>query len=170
MVFSSFPTCRWKVCFCCPGTESSHPQECIPSNDMDRLKVLSVRPTGQVPGENQAGVCGETCSMWAARLLGADTWPLSFSGAHMQRRRREPIQDSCVKGETYSSKTEAWQRQFRSDFLSQPPRLVGAASPLTLLGLLTCVLLWATVICPQETEILVYQSLKPFDICPLGRS
>lgn len=42
--------------------------------------------------------------------------------------------------------------------------------PLRFLGLFTCVLFWATVICSQETESLVNQSLKPADICPLGRS
>lgn len=37
-------------------------------------------------------------------------------------------------------------------------------------GLLTRALFEATVICSQETEILVNRSLKPVDICPLGRS
>lgn len=96
--FNSVPTYSWKLHFCCPGTESSCPQEGITSGDVGRFKVLRVRPIGWVSGESRAGVLRETCRVRAIRFLGADTLPLRFSGCTQAGQTQGTFPGQCVKG------------------------------------------------------------------------
>lgn len=91
--------------------------------------------------------------------------------ARRQGGRGEPLQDSHVRREAVTPSRLSGDRG-DSAGIPDPATTSGGNCifPPSVLGLFTCVLLGATVICSQETEILVYQSLKPVDICPLGRS
>lgn len=96
--------------------------------------------------------------------------PVHPLAAHRQHGLRKTFQDSCVKEKTVpprlgSDRVTSTRSPWSSHHVWWEPHL-----PLRMLGLFTRVVLWATVICPQETEILVDQSVKPVDICPLGRS
>lgn len=125
--------CSWKLCSCCPGTESSHPQEGIPSDDMGRLGVLGSGPPSDARRKQSQSFGGdpqgEPPGLWV--LTPGHSCSLA---AHRQCVLREPVQDSCAKGETYSSKTEEWQRPLCLDFLIKPP-LVGTSSSINIAGL-----------------------------------
>lgn len=167
-MFSSFPTWSWELPAYCSCTES------MAGHHLWLYKQVQ-GPKGQACEASARGK-KKSRSFWrelqpmSLGLLGAHTSPLLSSGCAEAAQAWSLSRMVVWKGKLWLLKDWVGQKPLCEDSWSSHHVWWEPHFPLGLLGLFTCVFFWATVICSQETEILVNQSLKPVDICPLGRS